>query len=487
MEGPYEREPPKAKGKTVSKEVEAEIKGGLQRFKVGRGDHPNSQAKSNKPGLYEFPGSQPVSLDRENLKLIVQGRSNEYMVCEKSDGSRYLMLIVAPANPNPTLNSTAHQHPANNLTLPQNSPQESRVYLIDRKFTIVQVSPFSFRLDNIPQTSGTPPSRQTFLDWTLCDGELVESKVQNADGTITYKPTFYIYDCLLYNKESKMDRILHKRLAYLQTFVLPSIIKDPRSPFTISLKNMYACNYRYLRWITETQIPNLTHVNDGLIFTPIKLPYTVGTTKQLLKWKPQELNTIDFELRAQYRQGIDKWFLYIASNLGTTLYSHIELSVEEINFWKAKRGSAPKIVECRFDSTGRTYYPPEKQGAYDDVGWEGGEWREGGWKIIRIRSDKSTPNFEKVVKNTEISIRDGIRLEEILDKLAAAEGVDVAAFNTNLQNQNNNNNNNNSQRQGNVNVNQANNQRSNNSGSAQGSTNSNGNNHVRIDRLRALS
>ncbi|KYK64549.1 mRNA capping enzyme, partial [Toxoplasma gondii TgCatPRC2] len=35
----------------------------------------------------------------------------------------------------------------------------------------------------------------------------------------------------------------------------------------------------------------LPHESDGIIFTPVNLPYATGTCRQLLKWKPPHLNT----------------------------------------------------------------------------------------------------------------------------------------------------------------------------------------------------
>lgn len=36
----------------------------------------------------------------------------------------------------------------------------------------------------------------------------------------------------------------------------------------------------------------LPHISDGLIFTPVNIPYSPGTCKSLLKWKPPHLNTV---------------------------------------------------------------------------------------------------------------------------------------------------------------------------------------------------
>ena len=36
-------------------------------------------------------GAQPVSMDKDNIKLVNQ---DNYVVCEKSDGVRYFLLIL---------------------------------------------------------------------------------------------------------------------------------------------------------------------------------------------------------------------------------------------------------------------------------------------------------------------------------------------------------------------------------------------------------
>lgn len=38
----------------------------------------------------------------------------------------------------------------------------------------------------------------------------------------------------------------------------------------------------------------LPHPSDGIIFTPVKLPYVTGTCPMLLKWKPPHLNTVSW-------------------------------------------------------------------------------------------------------------------------------------------------------------------------------------------------
>jgi hypothetical protein len=57
-----------------------------------------------------------------------------------------------------------------------------------------------------------------------------------------------------------------------------------------------------------------SYKNDGLIFTPIDEPYPMTTKwSSLYKWKPAELNTIDFySIKTEnYNNGTSKWELYV--------------------------------------------------------------------------------------------------------------------------------------------------------------------------------
>lgn len=41
----------------------------------------------------------------------------------------------------------------------------------------------------------------------------------------------------------------------------------------------------------------LPHGNDGLIFTKnLEAPYVNGVNRQIIKWKPPHMNTIDFSI-----------------------------------------------------------------------------------------------------------------------------------------------------------------------------------------------
>ena len=45
---------------------------------------------NSETAMYDMVGAQPVSMDRENMKLLSK---LDYCVCEKTDGVRYMLLI----------------------------------------------------------------------------------------------------------------------------------------------------------------------------------------------------------------------------------------------------------------------------------------------------------------------------------------------------------------------------------------------------------
>ncbi|ESU45792.1 MRNA capping enzyme alpha subunit (mRNA guanylyltransferase) [Giardia duodenalis] len=74
-----------------------------------------------------FPGAQPVSLEpRRGLPDIV---INEYLLCEKTDGTRFLLYIpIDFTEPNMALDLTAHTTESEGLALPRT------YFLIDREY-----------------------------------------------------------------------------------------------------------------------------------------------------------------------------------------------------------------------------------------------------------------------------------------------------------------------------------------------------------------
>jgi len=129
-------------------------------------------------------------------------------------------------------------------------------------------------------------------------------------------------------------------------------------------------------------LPKIEYKIDGLIFTPINEPIKTGTHETMFKWKPRDMNTIDF----QAKKWENKWGLYVQEK-GRLIFES-ELSLEQTPSWITE----DCIVECQYmcDETPR--------------------W----WKPKSLRVDKKHSNNRKTFYRTLVNIRENIQMNEFL-------------------------------------------------------------------------
>jgi hypothetical protein len=136
-----------------------------------------------------FPGSQPVSMSMKNIDKI---NRIPYVVCEKSDGERHLLL--------------ADDH--------------GDVYFVNRQFAFYKVN---FKLPlAVPSSSSSDSSSSTpqYLTNTLLDGELVEDKDPNITVTSNNNNhekgpmvvRYLVYDAVYMNGDDVKNENLLSRL-----------------------------------------------------------------------------------------------------------------------------------------------------------------------------------------------------------------------------------------------------------------------------------
>ena len=307
----------------------------------------NSQHRN----LNKFPGAHPVSLTREYLEHTLKPEADKYVVCEKTDGVRYLLLLLSRGT-----------------------------YLVDRKYVFTKVKVV------FPLPAGEKVGNKWLHHKTLLDGELVVDKLPHSGEK---RLRYLAYDILSDNGQSLLDLNFADRLLSLQSRIIAPQLewlqhRKPANftpPFEVKLKQMYRC--RDVQYVLETVLPSLPHGNDGLIFTPVDQPYKAGTDENLFKWKPPYLNSVDFELNRQrgyytlniYDQGkpvFEDWV-----SVPQELKSKLESSQFQL----------PVIVECVRDPAMDVLVPnTESYNKLDET------VRKGGWKIIRMRDDKMRPN-----------------------------------------------------------------------------------------------
>jgi hypothetical protein len=210
-----------------------------------------------KKGHPYFIGAQPETLQKDQLSLLFK---ELYSVTDKADGDRFFLFIDT----------------------------NGYVTFID---------------NNINNILKTDLKSNSYTN-CLIDGELIRV----THDYHTSKISFHAFDIAFYNGQDLRgdeEFLLKQRLELLNT-VVSSIPQN--SYYDVKLKRFIYRNVFMGSDIIMKNIQNNPYKNDGLIFTPMNEPYPKSKKwTKLLKWKPAELNTIDFY---SVKEG-NVWKLYV--------------------------------------------------------------------------------------------------------------------------------------------------------------------------------
>lgn len=300
---------------------------------------------AGKKGL-GFSGSQPVSLDVNNIELLHQ---MPYNVSWKADGVRYMMMILG----------------------------ENQVYMIDRDNNVFKVPKVRFV---------SRKDISVHVTRTLIDGEMVIDK--DGDNNI---PRYLIYDVVNFegkpvgqkNQDERL-MIVQKELVEPRTHgIKKGLIPRHEEPFSIRKKDFWPISKT--KWVLETFMPTLTHENDGVIVAPIMKPYTLGTCKEMMKWKPGNLNSVDFLLHVEENKPKPG---QLKQKIGKLFVGGMETPFASVKATKKIRDLHRKIVEC--------------------------VWKNNTWEVLRIREDKSFPNSFNTAQSVCYSIQNPVTKDNLL-------------------------------------------------------------------------
>lgn len=254
-----------------------------------------------------FPGSQPVSMDVQNIKLLHQ---KPYRVSWKADGVRYMMLIL----------------------------KEKEIYLIDRDNNVFGAPQIHFPQRKFP--------KEHVYD-TLLEGEMVLDKENGRTH-----PRYLVYDIVRFQgqevgKKNHDIRMLciEKEIEMARSQAAQHGLFDKsKEPFSIRAKKFFLVEKA--EWILDHWSPKLSHENDGLVFNPADEPYSPGQSPEVLKWKPHTLNSVDFVLniRTVKQEGC------IPEMVGTLMVGGYDKPFAAIKVTKELKKLNKKVVECTWDS-----------------------------------------------------------------------------------------------------------------------------------------
>lgn len=160
-------------------------------------------------------------------------------------------------------------------------------------------------------------------------------------------------------------------------------------------------------------LPHLPHGNDGLIFTCRMSDYKFGTDQNILKWKPEAENSIDFRLTLDFpvkqpdEQDMAEGFrepytdydampvcnLHVYNGDSTNRDTwYATMFIEDDEWERFKLLEEPlndRIVEC--------YMDPQKR-----------------WRYMRFRDDKTNANHTSTVDSVIESIMDRVTKQDLI-------------------------------------------------------------------------
>jgi mRNA-capping enzyme len=295
-----------------------------------------------------FPGAQPVSMDRENIQLLA---SHRYRVSWKADGCRYMMYIQ----------------------------DEENIFFLTRNLHLWRVNNLKFpKIDDL----------NGHLTDTLLDGELVTDEFNGQKI-----PRYLIYDVITLNGVMVGKQNFDKRCAKIKSVIVEArrrakhanIIPREGEAFKVADKGFW-----FLHDAKKTWALNVTHEKDGLIFQPLEPPYTGGTCREILKWKPPELNSIDFKMiiREERQNGcLPETMACLHVSNSPDAIVKIKLKGDQANY----RQYHNKIVECVFNKR---------------------------WEVIRERTDKTHANSLETAQAVFRSIKQPVTEQILFEYIA---------------------------------------------------------------------
>ena len=412
---------------------------------------------------FNFPGLQVINISREILNFFSH-MANRFLICEKSDGVRYLMLHFANGvnmfigrnleffqvkfteklgqtdNPNnwkivhfldgELIVDDVHGNSYNN---------NGNEVLIGGSLKKVKFLVFDAIVINEENIGALPFKKRLELLSKLFKGMEFARYAKNTSHQFISKfkseiqSTGFISENSLYNDinllfSSRNEGHLVNSLSSVQqsfTFLIELYMKDY---FTLD-------NVRTLYPLTK----KLPHHNDGIIINTDDYPYYSGQSTEIFKWKPVDMNTIDFEV--EYNEKVGGFELKVKDRMDMPtvdmLFFNGEEDITKKEFDAGYVQNIPNIAECFYDKDYNIdaiiifNFTLEKFGGdvrkaianYNRGMLVDEEMRRkfsrGGWRFMRFRNDKGKANAITTYKNILQTIEENIVIEDLFAEVDA--------------------------------------------------------------------
>lgn len=408
---------------------------------------------NQKTKYFKFAGPQPVTLKKQNLSINDKHSIVfDYAVTEKADGDRYEMIIIDTKSY--LINSKQNVIDTGNTL-----PYYKGVWLFDGEYItktkdnqplqLYMIFDVYYNGDQTPKPIHTYPfiSREKEIDrYSVlqdCKMKMYETITQ-TENAIDIEFKKYYMGC-----EQTIENSTKKKKE-----------KDLLKIFKVSKQILTKSNEDYYSY----------HI-DGLIYLPIRLSvkgsvegkemnYIGGTWNYNYKWKPEKENTIDFLVKTQKHMvgtKVEDKILYYESEKYKQLQMIVGYDVQrdtqsetnycmEILFNKSQEDIensevkeivfSPKDTDSSIGITniklkeGRMYCENVNQDEIRDKDIVEMRYNPNGkygviWEPLRVRSDKTDPQFFEIANNVWNTIQDPITDDMISGELDLKETNEI--------------------------------------------------------------
>lgn len=217
-------------------------------------------------------------------------------------------------------------------------------------------------------------------------------------------PRYLAYDIIMYDgKDVSKLSFFPERYNIIEKEVMKGRyraleqgrLRREREPFSVRLKQFWDVTQAG-SLLSEKFAKQLGHEPDGLIFQPAKEPYIAGTSREVLKWKPLSLNSVDFKLRIVMESGMG----IVPKKIGLLYVGGMTNAYAQMKITKATKDLNNKIIECKRMNNE--------------------------WIFMRERTDKSFPNSFNTAEAVCRSINEPVTTEYLLDYINKHRFIDDA-------------------------------------------------------------
>ena len=425
----------------------------------------NLNSRYSNKNKFNFPGLQVINMDKEKLNFFTH-YPERFLLCEKSDGVRYLLIQYN----NGICHLVARNLEFFEIYISEKLPPSQRPgdwgidYLLDGELVLDDVNEEMDDKSKFIKLNG----KLKKINFLIFDAVVIKGynygflpfhkRLQEFSRVFMteYDIIKYIKNCAksfvqkvreelrvikTINKNSNIDFPNPGKLERdINNRIIPGTTQTNsinKKSITLYMKDYY--NFTQVSKLNEL-IKLLPHHNDGLIINVDDYPYYSGQSCEIFKWKPIEMNTIDFEIK--FNKEKDRYILCAVgkgdagmneANLIPVEILSFENDEEKKNFQKIYNKYENKLIaECFYDpnicnkdvAINNYYLSKVKSDKNDKISLnlenfpeninQNMEKLKGGWRFQKLRNDKSSANYINTYENIKICINEKLHMEEIL-------------------------------------------------------------------------